>query len=205
MIDFKDIDTFKQSIDSLFKSINPAIDIEKQFLDFEKKIQEINLKNINEYRLHYYRTLLEKIIDTIDIISLNKIANHIILTTNEYEDDQYKYNLIMDTNILCGIRLYSEKELIGAQIYFQNAVIFGENHSIFSKQEYFDSLNCAYSWAGVIYFNQKNKKEALNCFKKAVEHYNEVKDDPNYEVKEKDIITICKQYIEGLQKEGITS
>jgi tetratricopeptide (TPR) repeat protein len=205
MIDFKDIESFKKSIETIYSTISSVNDIEKQFIDFETKIKETNPININEYRLNYYRTVIEKIIDTIDIISLNKLANHIIITTNEYKDDQHKYNLVMDTNILCGIRLYSEKEIIGSQIYFQNAIIYGENHLDYSKKEYYDSLNCAYSWAGVIYFNQNNKIEAYNCFQKAIDHYNEVKDDPNYNVKEKDIIQICTQYVAGLQKESINN
>jgi tetratricopeptide (TPR) repeat protein len=205
MIDFKDIESFKKSIETTYPTINSVNDIEKQFIDFEEKINELNPSNINEYRLHYYRNIIENIIDNIDIIDLNRLANHIIITTNKYIDDQHKYSLVMDTNILCGIRLYSKKEIIGSQIYFQNAIIYGENHQVYSKKDYFDSLNCAYSWAGVIYYNQNNKIEAYNCFQKAISHYNEVKDDPNYEVKEKDIIPICVQYITGLEKEGINN
>ena len=114
--------------------------------------------------------------------------------------DKTTYQTIMDTNILIGIELYYQPDIEKSAEHFKTAINCGEENINYSKEEYYNALNCAYSWLGVIYYNQKDIPNALSCFNKAVEHYNEVKDDPNYFVKEDQVIGICKGYIESLSK-----
>lgn len=112
--------------------------------------------------------------------------------------DKQTYTTIMDANILTGIELYYKPDINTAANHFKVAITCGEDNLNYSKEEYYNALNCAYSWLGVIYYNQKDIPNALTCFEKAIEHYNEVKDDPNYFVKENQVIGICKGYIETI-------
>ena len=68
--------------------------------------QQDNLKQKNKYRHYFYRELLKKITDHIDIILLERIFSLIIEILQNSDDDYDKYLIIMDTYILLGIKLY---------------------------------------------------------------------------------------------------
>ena len=200
MIDLKTEESFEQSINKIIKNIKEDIEIKEIIIEFEKQITEI--ENKNKLRNTFYRKIIETYSDKTEINIYKEISNQILEIMQNSLEDQNKYSVIMDTNILLAIRLYFEKQIDESEYYFKQSIDYGEKNPKYSKSEFYNALNCAYSWLGVIYYNKNNFEKAYKCFDTAIQHYNEVKDDPNYFVKEKEVIKTCQSYINVLNNKG---
>lgn len=200
MIDIKTKESFEQSINKIIKNVKEHIEIKEIITEFEKQISEI--ENKNKLRSTFYRKIVEIYSDKAEISIYKEISNQILEIMQNSPEDQDKYSIIMDTNILLAIRLYIEKQIDQSEYYFKQSIEYGEKNQKYSKFEFYNALNCAYSWLGVIYYNKNNFEEAYECFNTAIQHYNEVKDDPNYFVKETEVIKTCQSYINVLNNKG---
>ena len=201
-INFEDNKNFEKCVDKIIRNIEYNDSIIYSILTFEKQLN-MNISHKNKYRFYFYRTLLEKILDNIDIILLERVSNLILETLQKSYNDYNKYLIMMDTYILLGIRLYYESQIENAVKYFKKAIVYGEENKKYSKKNFYDALNCSYSWLGVIFYNENNFNKAYKCFNAAIEHYEEVKNKPNYFVKEQEIIEICKKYISAIKELNI--
>lgn len=197
MFNLTSIKEFQKSCEETLKQANKINDYVKEF---EKQISNLNI-NKNEYREYFYRNLLEKFVDTANIKIIQDIVDSIMDLIKDSEHDKHKYALIMDSNILLAIRLYFEQDIDTAKEHFITAKEYGEQNIDISKNEYYNALNCAYSWLGAIEYQKGNITIAKEYFTQAVINYNEVKDDPNYNVREKDVIGICQNYLKAINRD----
>lgn len=200
MIDLKSKESFEQSINIIIRTTKEPIKIKEIITDFEKQITE--LANKNKLRNKFYRKIVETYSDKVEINTYKEVSNQILEIMQNSPESQDKYVIIMDTNILLAIRLYFERQIDQSEYYFKQSIEYGEYNKKYSKLEFYNALNCAYSWLGVIYYNKNNFEESYKCFKTAIEHYDEVKDDPNYFVKETEVIKTCQSYINILNNKG---
>ena len=70
-----------------------------------------------------------------------------------------------------------------------------------SKKNYYDIINCAYSWLVYYSYNDKNYDKVKEYCNKVLSNYNEVKDDPDYNITEKESVSICLNYLDSIKKE----
>ena len=142
--------------------------------------------------------------------SIKKIQNHQIMIDelvkfneeiDSLEINNYdSYYLLIDSLMLLGIEYYLVRNNEKAKCYFNKVVEFGETYKDYSKDNYYDIINCAYSW--LVYYAFKNKDfDTVNKYCNIVlENYSTVKDDPNYYVTAKESVDICKKYLDALKK-----
>ena len=102
--------------------------------------------------------------------------------------------------MLLGIEYYLIKEKNNAIDYFYKVVVFGEKYRSYSKENYFDIINCAYSWLVYYSFEDGDYKTTEKYCDIVINNYLEVKDDPNYFVTEKESVDICKKYLDEIKK-----
>lgn len=120
---------------------------------------------------------------------------------NTLEIDSYdSYFLVIDSLMLLGIEYYLIKDKNNAIDYFKKVVDFGEKYRSYSKENYFDIINCAYSWLVYYSFEDGDYKTTAKYCNKVINNYLEVKDDPNYFVTEKESVDICKKYLDEIKK-----
>ena len=141
---------------------------------------------------------------------LKKIEDHNVLINElvnfikeiEYlEIDNYdSYFLVIDSLMLLGIEYYLIKDKNNAIDYFYKVVDFGEKYRSYSKENYFDIINCAYSWLVYYSFEDGDYKTTEKYCNIVINNYLEVKDDPNYFVTEKESVDICKKYLDEIKK-----
>ena len=141
---------------------------------------------------------------------LKKIEDHNVLINElvnfikeiEYlEIDNYdSYFLVIDSLMLLGIEYYLIKDKNNAIDYFYKVVDFGEKYRSYSKENYFDIINCAYSWLVYYSFEDGDYKSTEKYCNIVIDNYLEVKDDPNYFVTEKESVDICKKYLDEIKK-----
>lgn len=186
---------YQKRIDNLINATNSKSDFLEVIESFELESKKINIEEQNEYRLQFYRSLLEKITDLIELEDYIKITDKIKEIYNKEEIHFEGYLINMDIHVLTGIKSYFENKIDYAKNNFSTAIKIGENYKEYSKKDFYNALNCAYSWLGTIKFNEKKIENAYNLFCKAMKNYNEVKDDENYHVKETEVINICQNYI----------
>ena len=165
-------------------SFNDYVDLIKKFekqygTDIEKKIC-------------FYRYLLNsnKRVNLDEYYKLSKSFLRRLNINNVKSIEQYL--LIIDIMMITAIMLdrYSDREK--ALEMFESAIKFGNKYSSYSKENYYDALNCAYSWKGVYCYNSFKYEEALLCFNKIIDNY-------NYFVKEKDSVPISEMYIRKIK------
>ena len=84
--------------------------------------------------------------------------------------------------------------------YFDIVVEFGEKYKNYSKKNYYDIINCAYSWLVYYAFEDKDFDTVNKYCNIVLRNYSTVKDDPNYYVTEKESVDICKKYLDALKK-----
>ena len=102
------------------------------------------------------------------------------------------------SNIVVGD--YLIKNNSEAKSYFNKVVSFGEKYNTYSKENYYDIINCAYSWLVYYSFGDKDYKTTEKFCRKVLDNYLEVKDDPKYFVTEKESVDICNKYLEEIKK-----
>ena len=137
---------------------------------------------------------MDEIYKLTDIDKIQEIVLDIVKKNKEYRT-------VIDAYMIGAIRCYDLNEIDVAWKYFYEAAYYGEKNLKESKKDYYDALNCAYSWLGVMYLNSGYKKAALDCFERIIELYNDVKDDKNYSVKEVESVPIALKYTKLLKKD----
>lgn len=141
---------------------------------------------------------IKKIEDSNDMISelikFNKEIDN--LEINSYDS----YFLVIDSLMLLGIEYYLIKDKNNAIDCFNKVVGFGEKYKSYSKENYYDIINCAYSWLVYYSFEDGDYKTTEKYCNKVIDNYLEVKDDPNYFVTEKESVDICKKYLDEIKK-----
>ena len=186
----------------MIKSFNSFInDIEKNF-DYNKLdcyIHTFNNNFTNNY-INFYKVLLKKIkqIKNIEI----RINSLIIINENINKDDIINYDsyfIVIDTIMLLGIDYYLTNNN-KAKKQFMDVVSFGEKYYYYSKENFYDIINCAYSWLVYYSYNEKDYSMVEYYCNKVINNYYEVKNDPNYNVQEKDSVDICIKYLEIIKK-----
>ena len=110
------------------------------------------------------------------------------------------FNLMIDILILNALSFVQVSMIDGAKIYFDKAIDLGDKYLNDSSKNYHDSLCCACNWLGVIYYREKNDKEALRYLEKTLELYNSVKDMDGFYYKEYDPIDV-ENRIKELKKD----
>ncbi len=141
---------------------------------------------------------IKKIGDSSVMVSeLIQFINEIdTLEINSYDS----YFLVIDSLMLLGIEYYLIKDKNNAIDCFNKVVVFGEKYKDYSKENYFDIINCAYSWLVYYTFEDGDYKTTEKYCNKVLDNYLEVKDDPNYFVTEKESVDICKKYLDEIKK-----
>lgn len=141
---------------------------------------------------------IKKIEDSNDMISeLIKFNEEI----DNLEIENYdSYFLAIDSLMLLGIEYYLTKDKNNAIDCFNKVVDFGEKYRSYSKENYFDIINCAYSWLVYYSFEDGDYKTTEKYCDIVINNYLEVKDDPNYFVTEKESVDICKKYLDEIKK-----
>ena len=190
----------KRSYEDIFEEINSASK------DFEDNCNDNNSSKEIYLRDYFYRELF-KISENLDNVDFlidvsNLISNNIYkLLKKKNKNGNPYYMCLIDTYMLTALYCYSNKESEKAREFFFKAVKVGEDNLEESKKNYHDALNCAYTWAGFYLFNEKKYDEALSYFETVLKLYDEVKDDPNYHIREKDSVPNSLRYIELIKGE----
>ncbi len=190
----------KRSYEDIFEEIKKCTD------EFEDKCDDKNSSKEIHLRDFFYRELF-KIADSLDNVDFlidvtGIITNNIYeLLKNKIKDGNPYYMCLIDTYMLTAIYCYSNKENDKARDFFFKAVKTGEDNLEESKKNFHDALNCAYTWAGFYLYNEKKYDEALKLFNNVLRLYDEVKDDPNYHIREKDSVPNSLRYIELIKNE----
>lgn len=148
-----------------------------------------------------YKKRLESIKEIKDhqimIDELIKFNEEIVsLEINNYDS----YYLVIDSLMLLGIEYYLVKNNKEANYYFNKVVELGEKYKDYSKDNYYDIINCAYSWLVYYAFEDKDFDTVNKYCNIVLRNYSTVKDDPNYYVTEKESVDICKKYLDALKK-----
>lgn len=134
----------------------------------------------------------------------NIIINELVSFIKEIEhlkiDNYDSYFLSIDSLMLLGIEYYLIKDKNNAIDCFNKVVDFGEKYKSYSKENYYDIINCAYSWLVYYTFEDGDYKTTEKYCNKVIDNYLEVKDDPNYFVTEKESVDICKKYLDEIKK-----
>ena len=110
------------------------------------------------------------------------------------------YYTLIDILMLLGIEYYLINNIAIAKVYFNKVVTFGEKYPLYSKKNYYDIINCAYSWLAYYSFEDNDLTTAEKYCNIVINNYLEVKDDPNYFVTEKESVQICSKYLDEIKK-----
>ena len=170
----------------------------KNYLDVINKFEKNNNK---DSKVVFYRWILENNKKNMSIKEYYNLSIKMINNLDKEKVDNYdKYMLIMDILMITAIVCSDNKCIDFANNLFSMAISFGEENDKYSKQNYYDVLNCAYSWIGTIYFSNKEYEKALIVFNKVIDNYYKVKNEPNYKIKEKESVPISQKYIKEITK-----
>ena len=169
--------------------------------DIDNYIKEFNNNNFDK-SVTFYSKLLELVKkeenSSIRIKAINIIRDNIKdISINDYNS----YFLFIDITMLLGIEYYLINNNDKAKYYFDIVVEFGEKYKNYSKKNYYDIINCAYSWLVYYSYNDKNYDKVKEYCNKVLSNYNEVKDDPDYNITEKESVSICLNYLDSIKKE----
>ena len=134
--------------------------------------------------------------DRIDLVknidNSNTRINELVKIKDEIKDikivDYETYFMVIDILMLLGIEYYLIKNNNEAK------------YNTYSKENYYDIINCAYSWLVYYSFEDKDYKTTEKYCRKVLDNYLEVKDDPKYFVTEKESVDICNKYLEEIKK-----
>jgi len=167
------------------------------------KIQEV-LSRFNDddiEKVNYFYRIILDFKGTLKDLPLSMEITDIVTDTllkKVKKDNNPYYKLIIDYYMLTALECDSYNDLENAKKYFNKAIDFGKKFDKESKERYYDEINCAYSWMGYYLYQDKDYKEALKYFKKVIDNYNSVKDDPNYSVTENDSVPNSIAYIDSI-------
>ena len=198
-IDYSALDKFIYSTGKLIN--NTSIDKCKILIeDFEKDLESQNTSEKERYRANFYRLIL----DREDIINnVNYSFDILLAIINNVEtlkvNNIFVYKIVIDAYILGAIVASQINKSKESEELFDKALKFGEEHNGYSKDNYYDALNCAYTWKAYFYLSKREYSKAKLLYNKVVTNYEEVKDDPNYFVKEKQSVDTSKAYLEKLK------
>ena len=198
-IDYSALDKFIYSTGKLIN--NTSIDKCKILIeDFEKDLESQNTSEKERYRANFYRLIL----DREDIINnVNYSFDILLAIINNVEtlkvNNIFVYKIVIDAYILGAIVASQINKSKESEELFDKAIKFGEEHNGYSKDNYYDALNCAYTWKAYFYLSKREYSKAKLLYNKVVTNYEEVKDDPNYFVKEKQSVDTSKAYLEKLK------
>lgn len=203
------INAFKEDVDVNLLKINSMNSntlfnyLENLTLQIESLLKVI--KDNSQYKKYYYHKLLNILIN-IKNIELKIFIKDLIVNNlnNHKEKNNIYYKIVIDAYIYTAIECFEQNLFDISLTLFKQVTDYGEKYRFLSKENYFDALNCAYWWLGYYYQTNKQNDKALACYKKIVNNYEEVKDDPNYFTTEKDTVNISLKNIkllEALKKE----
>lgn len=195
---FIDLDKFKDNVEEKILSSDSLITLIDEFEDYFSTNQVSD-----DYRIIFYRVIVDKMNSSIDFSFSIKILLKIYSKIVDLEILNIdSYLLKIDTIMILGIQYFQNKQVEKSKKKILEAIQFGEKYIYFSKENYYDALNCAYSWLGYYYYQEGNLEEALTCFKKILSYDEEVKDDPNYYVKEENSVSMSRAYIEEIAEKS---
>lgn len=195
---FTDLDKFKDNVEEKILSSDSLITLIDEFEDYFSTNQVSD-----DYRIIFYRVIVDKMNSSIDFSFSIKILLKIYSKIVDLEILNIdSYLLKIDTIMILGIQYFQNKQVEKSKKKILEAIQFGEKYIYFSKENYYDALNCAYSWMGYYYYQDGNLEEALTCFKKILSYDEEVKDDPNYYVKEENSVSMSRAYIEEIAEKS---
>ncbi len=188
---YSSIDEFKESIKELISTLNLDEYQELIYL-FEKEVKRKKQKE--DYLANFYRLLL----DNTSLVNNAKYGLDVLKSIcNNVEkikiNSLFEYKVIIDAYVLTGIMTFQLKRLDESKIYFYKAINFGEQYRNYSKENYYDALNCAYTWYAYFFMMMKKYDGAEKIYNRVLTNYNEVKDDPNYFVTEKESVETSKK------------
>lgn len=169
-----------------------------EYYDYIKKFEKNNKNFIN--KISFYREILDnqnKKMTCDEYYNLSNIMLENLDIKNIISYDHYM--LVIDIMMITAINCDDYNKNY-SNLMFEKAIKFGEENDNYSYQNFYDALNCAYTWMGTIKYAKKEYKEALILFNKVIANYNKVKDNPNYNIREKDSVPISRNYIEIINK-----
>lgn len=199
-LNFDSVDYFNKSIDITIEKIKKSGNIYQSFCDLIEYYEKCEKKT---YKVYFYR----KIIDSIDLINnLNEaldILNKVLINVNDISiNDVFVYKLVIDVYVLTAIYYFTGKNYNTSEKYFDLSIEFGKKYDKLSKEDFYDALNCAYTWKAYYLRTRRENKEALLLYKQVIKNYEKVKDDPNYHVREIESVDISKKSIEEINKDS---
>ena len=188
--------------------------MKKSFELFLKDVEiNFNKKNINDiisdYKDNYSNNILvfyKRLSDlTKELDNSDKRINNFNIIKKEIENiniNNYdSYFLVIDTIMVLAIEYCLIKKNTEAIELFNKVVQFGEKYNNYSKENYYDIINCAYSWLVYYSYEDKDYKSTKKYCNKVLSNYEKVKNDSNYFVTEKESVDICKRYLDEIKKE----
>lgn len=197
----KEIDQYILILEKEISSMKEGV-IKEAIEDFEAiwKVESSKAVSLRIYFYNKIRLLSEKTQSLHFVLSISDFLTKKIdsILQEKYPKKNPYFMLLMDTYILTALYAYRVESYEISQTYFIKAVECGEKYLKESKKTYHDALNCAYTWVGYYLYNKGEYKEALPYFERVLELYEEVKDDPNYFVKEVDSVPNSVLYIEAI-------
>jgi tetratricopeptide (TPR) repeat protein len=149
----------------------------------------------------YYRDLLQNNIKVKDIKL--RISNYNVILNNVKDipvDNYDTYKLIFDAYMLLALDYQAIGYINYAEVLFEDVINFGKKNDKYSKKDYYDLLNCAYSWMVYILYNRKDYKKAIEYCNIVINNYDSVKNNKGYHVSEIDSVKICKDYLNSINK-----
>ncbi len=185
--------SFTEEVQSIKTTKKKELLLHDAITEFEKQINKEDV----ELRTYFYYEMFslvqslnsKKLVEDIG----NTIVDNVMNKVNDY------YMLVIDVTILTALYFYRCQDFDESYNYFLKAVKVGEDCFTESKKNYFDALNCAYTWVGFYDYQKHEYQKALTSFHRVLELYDLVKDDPNYFVKEADSVPNSIRYIDMIK------
>lgn len=156
---------------------------------YDTLIKNSEVEKMTDYDdiCYFYRKLFESVNWFYNLDLVNKMSSKLLRKWNKDVPKNSKhnpyFNPIIDVLILSALA-YQRDYPLEAIKYFEKAYKHGEKYLDDSKRDYHDSLCCAITWLGSLYYGMGEYEKSKFYFHRALELYKSVKDLKGFYYKE---------------------